>query len=241
MIKSLFRTSAKFNFGESFFSDPFLNAINSKLVNYFLKYVKIRDSEIDSIQLYVPNDNFSYSCQHGIQKLDVELLVVNTRFPISVLWKMNTYSPFPIKPHNVDVNSELFTCWFSKLPIKSIYDELGRPKPTLDLGILKNGITVDIDHFFEDCLYVVLFFKQDYHEEENIELKVNELFDDWNKRDDVEVTGLIHNWELSKIDNKTLKIKVDLGTAGKKPLEELIKYISKITDVSSIRVTSFYS
>ncbi len=239
LVNKNFKNPISIIFGANFMSNQFIHLMNNKLHNEFYRLTKIK-KPTNEIFLSIDATNFAYITLNDIQKLKLQIVVINTTFKTTIAWKNKSIFGLLVRPHNTDFDENEIEMWFEDLPIEKIRKEYYKNAPKINIDESKLRYKFVLKSFFYDSIFLVLTC--DNQEKQFIDSQISKIINEWNERSEKENRkyGIIHNvmmYEDEK-DNEMI-FSIDLGSASEKGLIHILYELNNIKSINKVLITSF--
>lgn len=147
------------------------------------------------------------------------------------------------RPSDTDIDPDDIHFWFNKLEAEAIRNIYFKQKPKLRFNTEHLGFGLEIDHFFEEGVYLEVFLCENPPAGAiaSIQATFAETVNAWNTKSEQQQgrQGYIHSYDAPHVGERNTTLYLDLGSASQKGLKKVLEALRDLGTIEKIRITSF--
>lgn len=166
---------------------------------------------------------------------------LNLGHPAQIAWQSKSGRVYA--PADPDIDPDDIHFWFSELEAEAIRDRYFKQKPKLRFNTEHLGFGLEIDHFFEEGVYLEVFLCENPPAGAiaSIQATFAETVNAWNTKSEQQQgrQGYIHSYDAPHVGERNITLYLDLGSASQKGLKKVLEALRDLGTIEKIRITSF--
>ncbi|MCB0687322.1 MAG: hypothetical protein KDC53_12385 [Saprospiraceae bacterium] len=231
--------SVRRDFGNDFFSDHFIKALDDSISKELQQKTGV-DVHKENGKVFLAQLRINYNVAEYISNLHAAIGVLIEVMKVTISWNPSNLHQSTTE---IDLSNDRNRIWIRDFDVgefMAIYERQIRNNPPVKLVKPVKTFRLEIDHFHYESLYFQIRFRLCKAEAvEELMADVQVFITNWNQAGARQ--GYIHSSRVVTRDPEYLEYYFDFGSAGLYGIEALLHRLERYDFIDSVKVTSYRS